>query len=93
MAQDPQVDPIYGKPMTKGMRQTRLAFFIILTVGGMGLVTYQWRQQKKAMQDRAPKIDRSAKELNVIDPATPPKKATFAKDKKPAAGQGPASRE
>lgn len=77
----PPVDPIHGKPMTKGMRITMYLIFAVLSIGGMTLVTCQWRQKKRENKERLETIDRSDKALNVVDPAKPPKKATFAKPK------------
>lgn len=79
MAKEPAVDPMYGKPMSQRMRYTLWALLAVLSIGGMGFVTWEWRQQKKAMQARSPKIDRSAKSRNAISPATPPKEPRFAK--------------
>lgn len=93
MATEPEIDPIHGTPMSKGMRRVLWAFFAVVSIGGMALVSWQWRQQRKAVEARTPKIDRSSKARNAIDPAKPPKKATFAKPQpSKAAGQGPGSR-
>lgn len=89
MAKEPAVDPMYGKPMSQPMRYTLWALFAVLSLGGMGFVTWEWRQQKKTMQARSPKIDRSSKERNKISPATPLKEPRFAKPK--AAGAAGAS--
>lgn len=74
----PPVDPIHGKPMTKGMRIALYLIFATLSIGGMTFVTCQWRQKKKENKERLEKIDRSDKALNVVDPAKPPTEPSFA---------------
>lgn len=81
MAKEPALDPMYGKPMSKPMRYTLWAIFAVLSLGGMGFVVLEWREQKKAMQARSPKIDRSSKARNEVSPAKPLKEARFAKPK------------
>lgn len=90
MAQDDPVDPIHGKPMSQNMRYLLWALLATLSIGGMTLVTCQWRQKKQEIEQRTPKIDRSSEARNKVNAATPPSKPTFSKGK--AAGQGPGGR-
>lgn len=67
--------------MSKSMRRTLWVTLAVLSVGSMALVTWQWRQQREAIKARIPKIDRSAKERNQVDPASPLPDPTFSPKK------------
>lgn len=79
--------------MTKGMRRALWAFFAVLSIGGMLLVSWQWRQQRESMEARVPTIDRSRGDAEIADPSQGAKKATRTRRKSAAVGQGASARQ